>query len=36
MTNELPSLEGPICPLPRSHTEKIVLGHGSGGKMMND
>ena len=36
MTNELPTLEGPICPLPRSHTEKIVLGHGSGGKMMND
>jgi len=36
MTNKLPSLEGPICPLPQTHTEKIVLGHGSGGKMMND
>ncbi|MBS1250720.1 MAG: Carbamoyl dehydratase HypE [Chloroflexi bacterium] len=32
MTN----LQSPVCPLPRSHDEKIVLGHGSGGKMMTD
>ncbi len=36
MTKELPSLEGPVCPLPRSHKDKIVIGHGSGGKMMAD
>lgn len=34
--NKLPSLSGPVCPVPLSHGEKIVLGHGSGGKMMND
>lgn len=26
-------LEGPACPVPLPHTERIVLGHGSGGKM---
>ena len=36
MTRELPSLEGPICYLPRSHKDKIVIGHGSGGKMTAD
>jgi hydrogenase expression/formation protein HypE len=36
MTKELPSLEGPICSLPRSHKDKIVIGHGSGGKMTAD
>jgi hydrogenase expression/formation protein HypE len=36
MSKEIPSVEGPICPLPRSHKDKIVLGHGSGGKMMAD
>jgi hydrogenase expression/formation protein HypE len=30
------SLEGAACPLPRQHDQKIVLGHGSGGKMMGD
>lgn len=30
------SLEGAACPLPRLHDQKIVLGHGSGGKMMGD
>lgn len=29
-------MSGPVCPIPLSHGEKIVLGHGSGGKMMND
>jgi hydrogenase expression/formation protein HypE len=29
-------MEGPVCPLPRKHHEKIVLGHGSGGRMMSD
>ncbi len=36
MTNKTPSMESPACPLPRKHTEKIVQGHGSGGKMMAD
>ncbi len=30
------TLEGAHCPLPLPHTEKIVMGHGSGGKMMHD
>ena len=33
---ELPTMEGPICPIPLPHGETIVMGHGSGGKMMND
>lgn len=33
MSNSLPSLQGPVCPVPLSHQEKIVLGHGSGGLM---
>ncbi len=36
MTKELPSLEGPVCSLPRSHKDRIVIGHGSGGKMTAD
>lgn len=28
--------EGPICPLPFTHNEVIVMGHGSGGKMSHD
>jgi len=31
-----PSMTGPVCPVPLIHGEKILLGHGSGGKMMND
>jgi hydrogenase expression/formation protein HypE len=30
------SLEGAICPLPLSHQDQIVMGHGSGGKMSHD
>jgi len=30
------SIEGPICPVPLRHDEKIVLGHGSGGRMSHD
>ncbi|MCK4801247.1 MAG: hydrogenase expression/formation protein HypE [Anaerolineales bacterium] len=36
MAKELPPLESLICPLPRTHKDTIVLGHGSGGKMMAD
>lgn len=32
----LPIIEGPVCPVPLTHNEQIVLGHGSGGKMSHD
>ena len=28
--------EGPVCPVPLAHHERIVMGHGSGGKMSHD
>ena len=31
-----PEMTGLVCPMPLSHGKKIVMGHGSGGKMMND
>jgi hydrogenase expression/formation protein HypE len=30
------SMQGPVCPLPLIHSEQVVLGHGSGGKMTQD
>lgn len=30
------TMAGPVCPLPLRHEEKVVLGHGSGGKMSHD
>jgi hydrogenase expression/formation protein HypE len=30
------TMDGPVCPIPLRHDEKIVLGHGSGGKMSHD
>lgn len=36
MSEEFPSMQGPVCPLPHVETERIVMGHGSGGKMMTD
>ncbi len=36
MTDELPHLEGAVCPVPLAHNEQIVMGHGSGGKMSHD
>lgn len=32
----LPHMEGPVCPAPLPHAETIVMGHGSGGRMMHD
>jgi hydrogenase expression/formation protein HypE len=32
----VPTFEGPVCPVPLTHRDHIVLGHGSGGKMTND
>jgi hydrogenase expression/formation protein HypE len=35
--SELPAdFSNPSCPLPLPHAERIVLGHGSGGKMTHD
>jgi len=28
--------DGAVCPVPLPHTERIVMGHGSGGKMSHD
>jgi hydrogenase expression/formation protein HypE len=28
--------EGPVCPVPLTHEEQIVMGHGSGGKLSHD
>jgi hydrogenase expression/formation protein HypE len=36
MSDQKPSLEGAVCPLPLSHNEQIVMGHGSGGRMTHD
>ncbi len=30
------TMQGPVCPVPLSHDEQIVMGHGSGGKMSHD
>lgn len=29
-------MQGAVCPIPLQQTETIVIGHGSGGKMMHD
>jgi hydrogenase expression/formation protein HypE len=36
MTVEFPEMEGLVCPVPLSHNQQIVLGHGSGGKMSHE
>ena len=36
MNEESISMQGPVCPVPLRHNEKIVMGHGSGGKMSQD
>jgi len=34
--NPKPKMTGPVCPVPLPYGSKILMGHGSGGKMMND
>lgn len=34
--SDYPTLEGAVCPLPLSHDETIVMGHGAGGKMSHE
>jgi hydrogenase expression/formation protein HypE len=36
MTDTSPSLNGLVCPIPLPHNQRIVLGHGSGGRMSYD
>jgi hydrogenase expression/formation protein HypE len=36
MNEESVTIQGPVCPVPLVHNEKIVMGHGSGGKMSQD
>jgi hydrogenase expression/formation protein HypE len=36
MNIEFPNMQGPVCPLPISHWQQILMGHGSGGKMSHD
>ena len=36
MTDESLSMQGPVCPTPVQQRDRIVLGHGSGGKLMHD
>ncbi len=36
MLNNVPSFEGPVCPVPLNHTEQIMMGHGSGGRMTQE
>jgi hydrogenase expression/formation protein HypE len=36
MTINIQTFEGPVCPVPLSHHDQIVLGHGSGGRMTAD
>jgi hydrogenase expression/formation protein HypE len=36
MTDEPATVQGPVCPTPVQQRDRIVLGHGSGGKLMHD
>lgn len=36
MTDQLTNLEGLVCPVPLPHNQRIILGHGSGGRMSYD
>jgi hydrogenase expression/formation protein HypE len=36
MIDNLPSFEGPVCPVPLRHDDQIVMGHGSGGRMTQE
>ena len=33
---DTPSFDGWTCPIPLKNYPTIVMGHGAGGKMMND
>lgn len=35
-TEDLPEIEGPVCPVPLPIEKTIVMGHGSGGRLSHD
>ena len=36
MDSDFPVLEGPVCPIPLSQHDHIVIGHGAGGVLTHD
>jgi hydrogenase expression/formation protein HypE len=34
--DQIPTFEGPVCPLPLKTYDRIVMGHGSGGRMTQE
>ena len=36
MSDQKPNFDSAACPLPLTHNEQIVMGHGSGGRMTHD
>ena len=36
MTDDFVTMQGPVCPTPLQQRDRIVMGHGSGGKLMHD
>ncbi len=36
MSEKMVYLDGLVCPIPLKHDEKVMMGHGSGGKMSRD
>ncbi len=36
MTDEPVTLEGPVCPPPVQQRDRVMMGHGSGGKLSHD
>lgn len=36
MTENPTNFEGPVCPVPLPHNQRIVMGHGSGGRLSHE
>jgi hypothetical protein len=36
MSDNLVIMQGPVCPVPLSHDQQIVMGHVNGGKISYD
>jgi hydrogenase expression/formation protein HypE len=36
MSEDSVNIQGPVCPVPLLHQDRIVMGHGSGGRMSHD
>ena len=35
-SSQIPAMAGAVCPIPLTHSDRIVMGHGSGGKMAHE